>query len=121
MSDKQEWIGLSLLGAGIGFAAMFGALAAATSMLGPVAVPIWGVAAVMMMVLVRSPIAKAFAERLGGRSEAAAEIASGEVYAELDDLRHRLAELEERQDFTERLLARSSEPGRLPDAAGSRE
>lgn len=33
--------------------------------------------------------------------------------AELDEMKHRLAELEERADFTERLLAQQREPERL--------
>jgi Na+/glutamate symporter len=57
------------------------------------------------------PVGGALARRLGGRptkSEAHAEIeqVSERVTAEVDELRNRLAEVEERLDFAERLLAR---------------
>jgi hypothetical protein len=55
------------------------------------------------------PVAKALARRIesgvGTKEEAPAE--------ELDELRRRVAELEERADFTERVLARQQEPERL--------
>ncbi|MEE8062158.1 MAG: hypothetical protein V3T16_10010 [Gemmatimonadales bacterium] len=49
-----------------------------------------------------SPVGKAIADRIRGRG--AADI-DGEVYQELDDLRAEVAELHERMDFAERLLA----------------
>lgn len=57
-----------------------------------------------------SPVGKAFAERL--RRQGAAE-PDPEVLAELDHLRQEVAELQERMDFTERLLAQQKEPQRL--------
>ena len=57
-----------------------------------------------------SPVGKAFAERL--RRQGAAE-PDPEILAELDTLRHEMTELQERMDFTERLLARQREPERL--------
>ena len=44
-----------------------------------------------------------------------------EVYAELDDLRNRVMELEERQDFTERLLTQARDSGRVPGHVGEPE
>lgn len=101
MSDKDDWrssafIGLGLAGMGLG-----GGLAAASATMGPAAVPVWGMVFVLALVGLRSPIAKAFAERLGAADQVAAP---DEVYAELDELRARVLELEERQDFAERLL-----------------
>jgi hypothetical protein len=87
-------------------------------------------ALVMMVVVVMAaftivlwPIARALARRLEGRGSVDAAL-----HAEVEQLRHRIgevdalqvrmAELEERLDFTERLLVRSqeagAEPGRLP-------
>ena len=57
-----------------------------------------------------SPVGKAFAERL--RRHGVAE-PDPEVLAELDHLRQEVAELQERMDFTERLLAQQKEPQRL--------
>ena len=57
-----------------------------------------------------SPVGKAFAERL--RRQGVAE-PDPEILAELDTLRHEMTELQERMDFTERLLARQREPERL--------
>ena len=89
-----------------------------------------GPALVMMVVVVMAactivlwPIARALGRRLEGRGSVDASLRS-----EVDQLRHRLgevdalqvrmAELEERLDFTERLLVRGqesgAEPGRLP-------
>lgn len=59
----------------------------------------------------RGPLGKALADRIAGRSGGAAE-----VHQELEDLRQRVAELEERQDFTERMLAQARE--RPPLEAG---
>lgn len=57
-----------------------------------------------------SPVGKAFAERL--RRHGAPE-PDPEILAELDVLRHEMSELQERMDFTERLLAQQREPERL--------
>lgn len=102
MSGKEDWrnsafIGLGLAGLGIG-----GGLAAASASLGPAVIPIWGMVFLMSVIALRSPIAKAMAERLRDPDGA---VPPDEVYAELDELRARVIELEERQDFAERLLA----------------
>lgn len=110
--DKQEWIAGAFVGIGLAGMGLFGALAAASATLGPIAVPIWAMAVGIVAVTVRSPVAKAFAKRLGSHEPEPIGVPD-EVYAELDDLRTRVLELEERQDFSERLLttkARESEP-----------
>jgi hypothetical protein len=61
-----------------------------------------------------SPVGRALAERIRGRPLAQHD---PEILAELDDIRADLAELHERVDFTERLLARQNEPGQLPGGA----
>jgi hypothetical protein len=58
--------------------------------------------------ILRSPIAEALARRIGGdRASLPAE------EGEIAELRTRLSELEERLEFTERMLAQSREPDRL--------
>jgi hypothetical protein len=62
-----------------------------------------------------SPIGRAIAERI--RGGAALEPAPDPaVYDELDRMRGELAELQERVDFTERLLSKSREAEQLPGA-----
>lgn len=58
--------------------------------------------------MLRSPLAEALARRIGG-----ARPSGGGRDAELADLRARLAELEERVDFAERLLLRERQAGTL--------
>jgi hypothetical protein len=68
--------------------------------------------------LLFGPIGSALARRLGGHpepGEAEAEIEhlSERMTAEVDSLRSRLAEVEERLDFAERLLAGGAEPDQI--------
>jgi hypothetical protein len=59
-----------------------------------------------------SPIGRAIADRIRGRA-----VASGTdpaVLEELDRLRQEMAELQERVDFAERLLAQGKQSERLP-------
>jgi hypothetical protein len=68
------------------------------------------------------PIGKALAQRLSGRqgainSHAEIEDLGGRITAEMDDLRHRLAEVEERLDFAERLLTHDASANQLPRGA----
>jgi hypothetical protein len=65
------------------------------------------------------PIGAALAHRLSGRpspAEARAEIEglNARVATEVDELRHRLAEVEERLDFAERLLTHDAPANQLP-------
>jgi len=77
-------------------------------------------------VVLRGPMGKALAEWIRGWSKTdehwlavqaakhGAVLGSSEsVLAEVDELKRRLAEVEERLDFTERLLARERDPERL--------
>jgi hypothetical protein len=69
--------------------------------------------------VLRGPIGKALAERIAGRRavpgagdpEQAEQLER--TLADLEEMRHRVAELEERQDFTERVLAAHRAPDRL--------
>ena len=60
-----------------------------------------------------SPIGKAFAERIRAKTHEMAP-PDPQVLAEIDDLRAQVAELHERVDFAERLLAERREPSQLP-------
>jgi hypothetical protein len=107
--DNKEWITGAFIGIGLAGLGFFGALAAASATLGPIAVPIWALAVGLVAVTVKSPIAKAFADRLSGRHGPEVVEVPQELYSELDELRARVLELEERQDFAERLLTDRSE------------
>ena len=56
-----------------------------------------------------SPMGRALTRSFEADAEHAPPEIAGEVRGELDELRARVAELEERQDFSERLLATRSE------------
>ena len=69
--------------------------------------------------LLFGPIGSAVGRRIAGRSEPEAtqpelEEIRVQVTAEVDDLRNRLAEVEERLDFAERLLAHERQADQLP-------
>jgi Tfp pilus assembly protein PilO len=66
------------------------------------------------LVKVFGPIGAALAERIRGRAQPAADAA---LAADMDHLRGRLAEVEERLDFAERLLAQAREADQLPGGA----
>jgi len=62
-----------------------------------------------------SPIGKAYAERIRAKTHELAP-PDPQVLAEIDDLRAQVAELHERVDFTERLLAERREAPQLPQS-----
>lgn len=63
----------------------------------------------------RGPFGEAVADRIrGGGQQQGDPALVAELAAEVEQLRTRLAEVEERLDFTERLLAQSEQPERLP-------
>jgi len=57
-----------------------------------------------------SPVGRALAERIRGQQQAAQD---PELLADVDALRHEVAELHERVDFAERLLAQRQEQGKV--------
>jgi hypothetical protein len=61
-------------------------------------------------VILRGPLGKALARRIEGRQEAGDNEA---LLQAMEELRGQMAELEERVDFTERVLAQQREPDRL--------
>lgn len=74
----------------------------------PFLVPMTLFVSVAAIFIFRGPLGKAIGERIAGHhqveGEAAAETEA--LQADVDELTHRLGEVEERLDFTERLLAR---------------
>jgi hypothetical protein len=68
---------------------------------------------VAVMGLGRGALGSALADRVRGRP--AAVPPDPTLAAEVDELRGRLAEVEERLDFAERTLAQSRQPERLPE------
>ena len=71
------------------------------------AIPTTLVGAVAAAVILRGPVGQALAARIQGGAHA--ELPPEQVLNELDDLRGRISELEERADFSERLLAQHRE------------
>lgn len=79
----------------------------------------FAIPAIMMLgiggtIVLRGPLGKAIARRIEGT--ATAEVDVEPLLQELDEVRARMLELEERMDFTERLLAREREAAQLPAA-----
>ena len=64
-----------------------------------------------------SPVGKAFADRLRGRAQPTQD---PELLAEVDALRQEVAELHERVDFTERILAESHDRKELGKGESAR-
>jgi len=63
-----------------------------------------------LFLLSMSPVGRALAERIRGQ---AAPAEDPELLADVDALRHEVAELHERVDFAERLLAQRQEQGQV--------
>lgn len=83
-----------------------------------VVLPLAGMALVVTLGL---PVVRAVVRRIeqkgGGASEPRLRLEMDELRAQVEgvaELRDRVLELEERVDFTERMLARERSPGRLP-------
>ena len=68
-----------------------------------------GVLAVVAVKLLRGPLGHAIADRVRGSAPP-----DSAVVEELEALKGRLAEVEERLDFAERLLAKTEQAERLP-------
>jgi len=95
-----------------GSLAGLGALAFATAMIGAASIPIWGMAVGGAAIIFRGPVGRAIGRRIAGEETGGVppELPA-EILDELDGLRHRVGELEERVDFSERLLAqKQAEP-----------
>lgn len=81
----------------------------------PFLVPITMFLTVGAVLIFRGPLGKAIGERIAGRQGELERSADAEALrGEVEELRWRLTELEERLDFTERVLARQKQDGQLP-------
>lgn len=84
----------------------------------PFLVPITLFASIAAVVILRGPLGKALGERLAGGSARVAPSQEVDVLRnEVEELRYRLTDIEERLDFTERVLAQQRERERLPPGA----
>ena len=101
--------------AGVVSSVLLGSYIALSVVLGEeFAVPALILGGVVGAIILRGPVGKALAERIRGQGAALSE-PHPELLAELDEMRVRMAELEERVDFSERLLTKvNDEAGRLP-------
>lgn len=82
-----------------------------------------GLAAFLLSI---SPVGRAIADRIRADGEAPSRETLDKlresqlaVLEDLEQVRQELAEVQERLDFTERLLARQREAGRLPEQGGT--
>jgi hypothetical protein len=64
------------------------------------------------VMLAFSPVGKALAERIRGRTHAVSG-PDPDTLAEIDQLRHELTDVQERLDFAERLMTQHREAGQL--------
>ena len=79
------------------------------------AIPALITGGVVGAIVLKGPLGKALADRIHSGTVGAGEVPP-ELLEEMDEMRNRMVELEERVDFTERLLARqrADEPAQLP-------
>ena len=100
-----------------GFFLMIG-LSKATGALGAASIPIWAMVIGGAVLVLRGPLGDALLRSVSGADgDQDQGVQSQEILQELDDLRAQVGELQERVDFTERLLARERE-GRSLNAGG---
>lgn len=93
--------------------ALAGTLIAGTAIAGEdFAIPAILVLGIGGTIVLKGPLGKALAKRIEGGAEPRLDLEP--LLHELDETRARMVELEERMDFTERLLARDREAERLP-------
>jgi hypothetical protein len=88
-------------------------LGGVAAVLGPM-VPVLGLSIVGLVVLGRSRLGEALARRIaGGRYDPEADEQILALQEEVAALRHQLQEMQERVEFTERLLSRADRPPEL--------
>ena len=92
----------------LGLAGIFGFVLLSAKLGIAFAIPVGIIGAIAAGVSLTGPLGKALVRRLEGDA-AAPDETTGQLLAELDELRGRMQELEERVDFSERLLALQSQ------------
>jgi hypothetical protein len=82
---------------------------------------------VVVVLALRGPLGTAIGDRIAGRGRGRGDAGAADdqierLQGELDDMKHRLTEAEERLDFTERMLARQRQQSAVgPGDLGSRD
>ena len=120
-SPHQEASGYLFMALAFSVLGLVFGLSMVTRLIGPASIPIWGVSFVALIFIANGPIGKAIGRRISGdpvESQPRLDVPE-EVYAELDELRARMVEMEERQDFSERLLANRTDGAADPDRGGA--
>ena len=91
----------------------------ATSVLGPLSVFVWAMAIAGVVYVLKGPLGEAILHAIAqGDEELNGSGIPPELGHELEDLRAQVVELQERVDFTERLLAREREMRPLSASEG---
>jgi hypothetical protein len=108
----MESISMTVLGVAIAAAVSFAVVAVRIGE--DFAIPVGIISAIAIAVVLRGPVGKALGKRLAGETDGQNEA----LLQELDEVRQRMGELEERLDFTERVLAQSQEAARLAQPDG---
>ena len=95
---------------GLSFVVVAG-LSKASSAMGPPAIVIWIAAIVGAVVVLKGPLGEALMRSIADHDRDPDAVAQTDpaLLQEIDDLRAQLGELQERVDFTERLVARVQE------------
>ena len=113
MSSKDiESISMTVLGVAIAVVVSFAVVAVRIGE--DFAIPVGIVSAIAAAVVLRGPVGKALAKRLAGEADGQNEA----LLQELEDVRQRMGELEERLDFAERVLAQGQDAARLARPEG---
>ena len=107
-NDNDTLIAAFVAVAVVGFGMVIG-LVKVTDRLGAASIPIWLGALAAAAWAIRGPLGQALADRLSRAGGAHPADPPQPVLDELDEVRARMAELEERVDFSERMLARPSQ------------
>ncbi len=108
MSSKDiDSISMTVLGVAIAVAVSF--VVVAVNVGEAFAIPVGIAGAIAVAVGLRGPVGQALARRLSGDTSDAGD----EALHQLDEVRARLGELEERLDFTERVLAQGHDQVKL--------
>ena len=123
MGRRRRGTGFSpTLAMAVGFSfVLIAGLAKASSVMGPPAALIWIAAIAGAVIVLRGPLGDALLRAVVNAEQGHEEVQPTDpaVLQEIDDLRVQLSELQERVDFTERLLAREREA--RPLSAGNAE
>jgi uncharacterized protein YlxW (UPF0749 family) len=84
----------------------------------PFFIPSWAIGAAVILIAIQVGRAISSKARQTARGSAASDTDVDELRQSLEATQHRVAELEERVDFAERLLAKQRESERLGGGAG---